>query len=142
MTPLNTSSQSNFNAAEAGSHVSVAESHAPITVAVVKARPLTPNAPAALTPNAPADLMPDGRERTPLSDEFIGIIGIHVSPLYLILAFVVALLGMLYYVVFKYLPGGGARINIDHPADDYVDDDLYNNPEFYRKLRQGVLEKP
>jgi hypothetical protein len=57
---------------------------------------------------------------------------------YLILAFAVALVGMLYYVVFKYLPGGSARmISVDHPADDYVDDDRYNNPEFYRKLRQG-----
>jgi hypothetical protein len=136
MTPLNTSSQSNFNAAEAGSHVSVAKSHAPITVAMINARPLRPD--------APADLMPDGRERTSVSDEFIGIVGIHIPPFYLILAFVVALVGMLYHVVFKYLPGGGApgAISIDHPADDYVEDDLYNNPEFYRKLRQGVLEKP
>jgi hypothetical protein len=129
MTPLNTSSQLNFNAAEPASGVSVAKSHAPITVAMINARPLTPN--------APADLTPDGRERTSLSDKFIGIVGIHVPPLYLILAFVVALVGIFYYVVFKYLPGSGARISIDHPADDYVDDDLYNNPEFYRKLRQG-----
>jgi hypothetical protein len=46
-------------------------------------------------------------------------------------------LPMLYYIVFRYFPGGRARISTGHPADDHVDDDLYNNPEFYRKLRQG-----
>jgi hypothetical protein len=126
-TQLSTSSKLSFNAAEAASDVSVAEFHAPITVATVNAHPLY----------ASADSMPDGRESTSTSDESIGVVGIRIPPLYLILAFVVALVGMLYYVVFKYLPGGGARISIDHPADDYVDDDLYNNPEFYRKLRQG-----
>jgi hypothetical protein len=121
----------NFNPGEPPPDVSAAKSYAPTTAATIKARPFTPN--------APADLMSDGRERTSVSDEFVGIIAIHVPPVYLILAFVVALVGMFYYVVFKYLPGSGARIGIDHPAGDYVDDDLYNNPEFYRKLRQGSV---
>jgi hypothetical protein len=127
MTPLNTSSQSDFNTAEPASDVSVAEVHAPITVATVNAHPLY----------APADLMPDGRERTSTSDESIGVVGMRVPPLYLILVFVVALVGMLYFLLFRYLPGGGARIRTGQPADDYVDDDLYNNPEFYRKLREA-----
>jgi hypothetical protein len=128
-TQPSTSSKLSFNAAESAPDISVAEPHAPIAVATVNARPLTPY--------GPADLMPDGRERTSPSDEFIGVVGIRVLPLYPILAFVVALVGMLYFVLFRYLPGGGARISTGHPADDYVDDDLYNNPEFYRKLRQG-----
>jgi hypothetical protein len=33
-------------------------------------------------------------------------------------------------------------MSADHPEDDGIDDQ-YNNPEFYRKLRQGTaLEKP
>jgi hypothetical protein len=126
-TQLSTSSKLSFNAAEPAPDVSVAEFHAPITVATVNAHPLY----------APADLMPDGRERTSTSDESIGVVGMRVPPLYLILAFVVALVGMLYFLLFRYLPGGGARIRTGQPADDYVDDDLYDNPEFYRKLRQG-----
>jgi hypothetical protein len=47
-TQLDASSKFNFNAAEPARDVSVTESHAPITVAMVNALPLTPNAPAAL----------------------------------------------------------------------------------------------
>jgi hypothetical protein len=53
---------------------------------------------------------------------------------------VVTPVGMLYYLVFRYLPGGSARISIDDPESDWVDDDPYNDPEFYRKLRQGAGE--
>ena len=87
--------------------------------------------------------MSDGRETISLIDEPIGDAGTRVRPFHLILAFVVALVGMLYYVVFRYLPVGSAQIGIDHPEDDYADDDPYNNPEFYRQLRQGAVpEKP
>jgi hypothetical protein len=80
----------------------------------------------------------DVREKIALSNNA----GMRVRPFHLILAFVVALVGMLYYVVLRYLPGGSGRSSTDHPEDNYADDDQYNNPEFYRKLRQGaVFEK-
>ncbi len=65
--------------------------------------------------------------------------GITVSPFYLVLALVVGLVGILYYIIFRHFPGSGTRIGVDHPADDYAADDPYNNPEFYRKLRQNVV---
>ncbi|MGO9399911.1 MAG: hypothetical protein ACLP19_19020, partial [Xanthobacteraceae bacterium] len=84
-----------------------------------------------------------GRERTALSDDSTDNAGTQIRPFYLILAFVVALVGILYYLVFRYLPGGSARAGIDDPENDWVGDDPYNDPEFYRKLRQGAaLEKP
>ena len=49
-----------------------------------------------------------------------------------------------YYVLFKYfLKGDGAQMGDGHPFDDdHGVDDQYNNPEFYRRLRQGAaLEK-
>jgi hypothetical protein len=80
---------------------------------------------------------------TPRESEPIDNAGIPMKPFLLILAFVLALVGVLYHVVLKYLPGGSVRISADHPEDDCIDDDQYNNPEFYRKLRQGpVLENP
>jgi hypothetical protein len=121
-----TSSDSRSNDPEPAPHVSVAQPHAPLAAATVDAHPIPP------------DLVSDGREKIALSDNA----GMRVRPFHLILAFVVALVGTLYYVVLRYLPGGSGRIRTDHPEDNYVDDDQYNNPEFYRKLRRGaVLEK-
>jgi hypothetical protein len=129
--PERTSSESRSKAAEPAPNVSVAETHAPLAVATVNARPIPLD--------APADLASDGRERSALSDEPIHNTGM-IRPFYLILAFGAALVGMLHYLIFRYFPGGSRRISIDHAERDYiVDDDPYNNPEFYRKLRQGVV---
>jgi len=129
--PERTSSESRSEAVEPAPNVSVAETHAPLAVASVNARPIPLD--------APADLASDGRERSALSDEPIHNAGM-MRPFYLILAFGAALVGMLHYLIFRYFPGGSRRISIDHAERDYiVDDDPYNNPEFYRKLRQGVV---
>jgi hypothetical protein len=136
-TQPSTSSKFRSNAAEPAPDVSVAQPHARLAAATVNASPIP------LPPRAPADLVSDRRETISLIDEPIGDAGTRVRPFHLILAFVVALVGMLYYVVFRYLPVGSAQIGIDHPEDDYADDDPYNNPEFYRQLRQGAVpEKP
>jgi hypothetical protein len=104
-----------------------------------------PKPPAALTPTAVAtvrtrpllpDPMPPDRELTSLRDEGAGIT---VNPFYLVLALVGGLVGMLYYIIFRHFPGSGTRIGVDHPAVDYAADDPYNNPEFYRKLRQNAV---
>lgn len=134
---LSTSSDLRPNDAEPAPNVSLAELQTLPAVAMVNDRRMP------LPPNAPANLAPDGRVRRALSDELIDSVGRHVRPFHFILAFVVVSVCMIYYIVFRYLPGGRTRISIDHPEEDYVDDDWYNNPEFYRKLRQGaVLEKP
>jgi hypothetical protein len=125
-----TPSELRSNTAEPALDVSVAESQAPLAVASINARPI----PLA----APADLVSDGRESTARRDEPIDDAGMPVRPFALILAFVLALVSLLYYVVLKFLPGGSARISTDDPEDDGIDDQ-YNNPEFYRKLRQGAL---
>ena len=118
------------NDAETAPGVSVAQPHAPLAATTVNARPTPPH-------------LPDGRERTALSDDSTDNAGTQIRPFYLILAFVVALVGILYYLVFRYLPGGSARTGIDDLENDWVGDDPYNDPEFYRKLRQGAaLEKP
>ena len=118
------------NDAETAPGVSVTQPHAPLAATTVNARPISPH-------------LSDGRERTALSDESTDNTGTQIRPFYLILAFVVALVGILYYLVFRYLPGGSARAGIDDPENDWVGDDPYNDPEFYRKLRQGAaLEKP
>jgi hypothetical protein len=118
------------NDAETAPGVYVAQPHAPPAATTVNPRPILPH-------------LSDGRERTALSDESTDNTGTQISPFYLILAFVVALVGMLYYLVFRYLPGGSARAEIDDAENDWVGDDQYNDPEFYRKLRQGAaLEKP
>ena len=115
------------NDAETAPGVSVAQPHAPLAATTVNARPVPPHSSV-------------GREGTALSDETTDNAGTQIRPFYLILAFVVTLVGMLYYLVFRYLPGGSARISIDDPENDWVDDDPYNDPEFYRKLRQGAAE--
>jgi hypothetical protein len=108
--------------------VSVAQPHGPLAATTVNARLI------------PSHLVSGGRERATPNDESSDDTGTKIRPLYLILAFVVTLVGMLYYLVFRYLPGGSARISIDDPENDWVDDDPYNDPEFYRKLRQGAGE--
>ena len=134
---LSTSPDFRSNGAEAAPDVFPAEHQASPAVATVNARRIP------LPPDPLTDLVSHVRERTALSDELIEYAGMYVRPFHLILAFVVVSVCMLYYIVFRYLPGGRTRTAIDHPEDDYVDDDWYNNPEFYRKLRQGaVLEKP
>jgi len=134
---LSTFSNLRPNDAEPAPIVSLAELQAPPAAAMVNDRRM------ALPPDAPANLAPDGRVRRTLSDELIYSVGRHVRPFHFILAFVVVSVCMIYYIVFRYLPGGRTRTSIDHPEEDYVDDDWYNNPEFYRKLRQGAVpEKP
>jgi hypothetical protein len=108
--------------------VSVAQLHAPLAATTVNARSI------------PSHLVSDDSERTASSDKSADIAGTQIRPFYLIIAFMVALVGMLYYLVFRYLPGGSARISIDDAENDWVDDDPYNDPEFYRKLRQGAAE--
>ena len=132
-TELSTHSEFRSNAAEPAPDVSVAEPQAPLAVATINAGPIPPD--------APADLVSVGRERTALPVEPIDNAAMPLRPFLLILTFALALVGLLYYVVLKYLPGGSARISTDHPEDDCVDDDQYNNPEFYRKLRQGCQPK-
>jgi len=123
---LSTSSEVRSNAPEPAPDVSVAEPIAPLAVATVNAPPIPPDAPVDRTARR-ADLIDNAR--------------MLVRPFPLIFAFVLALVGLLYYVLLKCLvPGGSART--DHPEDDCIDDQC-NNPEFYRKLHQGAaLEKP
>jgi hypothetical protein len=136
-TQLSMSPDFGSNGAEPAPDVFPAERQASPAVATVNARRIL------LPPDPPLDLVSHGRERISLSDELIEYARMYVRPFHLILAFVVVSVCMLYYIVFRYLPGGRTRTTIDHPEDDYADDDWYNNPEFYRKLRQGaVLEKP
>jgi hypothetical protein len=87
--------------------------------------------------------MSDGRQQTSPSYELIGNAGAHARTLYLFLALVVVMIVMSYYVLFKYfLKGDGAQMSDGHPFDDdHGVDDQFNNPEFYRRLRQGALEK-
>lgn len=115
------------NDAETAAGVSLAQPHAPLAATTVNARPIPPH-------------LSVGRQGTALSDETTDNAGTQIRPFYLILAFVVTLVGMLHYLVFRYLPGGSARISIDDPENDWVDDDPYNDPEFYRKLRRGAAE--
>jgi hypothetical protein len=128
-TPHSTSSDLRSNDAEPAPDVFVAQPHAPLAAATVNAHPIPPD--------ALADSVSDGRERTALTDEPVDNARMRVRPLYLILAFVVALVVMSYYVVFRYFLGGSAQISADHPEEDSIDDQ-YNSPEFYRKLRQGA----
>ena len=129
-TQLSTPSDLRSNDAETVPDVSLAEHQAPPAVAMLNARPL------------PADLLSHGRDRTALTDEPTDNAGTWVKPLYLIVAFLVVLVVMSYYVVFRYFVGGSADMSCNHFDDDGVIDDEYNDPEFYRKLRQGAaLEK-
>ena len=127
---LSTPSDLGSNDAETVPDVSLAEHQAPPAVAMLNARPL------------PADLLSHGRDRTALTDEPTDNAGTRLKPLYLIVAFLVVLVVMSYYVVFRYFVGVSADMSGNHFDDDGVIDDEYNDPEFYRKLRQGVaLEK-
>ena len=134
-TQLSTSSDLRSNEmAEPATDISLVEHHAPPAVATVNARPISPE--------APPDLSSDGRERTAPTDEPIDNAWTRVKPFYLIVVFLLALVIMSYYVIFRYFLWGSAQMSDAHPDDDGVDD-RYNNLGFYRKLRQGaVLEKP
>jgi hypothetical protein len=128
-TQPSTSSDLSSNDAELAPDVSLAEHQAPPAVAMLNARPIRP------------DLLFHGRERIALTDEPIDTAWMWVKPLYLIVAFLLTLVVMLYYVGFRYFVEGSAQMSDGHPDDDGIDDQ-YNNPEFYRKLRQGgALEK-
>jgi hypothetical protein len=131
-TQLSTSTDFRSNDAEPVPDVSVAQPHAPLAAATVNARPIPPD--------APADLVSDGRQRTALSDESIDSAGMRVRPFHLILAFVVALVVMFYYLIFRYFLGRSAQMSADYPEDDGIDDE-YNNPESYRKLRQSAVHQ-
>jgi hypothetical protein len=113
-TQPSTSSDLRFNDAEPAPDVSLAVNQSPPAVATVNDRRMP------LPPDAPAYLASHGRVWRALIDELIHSVGS---------------VCMLYSIVFRYLPGGRTRISIDHPEEDYVHDDSYNNPEFYRKLR-------
>ena len=129
-TQLSTPSDLGSNDAETVPDVSLAEHQAPPAVAMLNARPL------------PADLLSHGRDRTALTDEPTDNAGTRLKPLYLIVAFLVVLVVMSYYVVFRYFPGVSARHERRSSRRRRLIDDEYNNPEFYRKLRQGAaLEK-
>jgi hypothetical protein len=132
-TQLSTSSDFRSNDAEPATDISLAEHQAPPAVATVDARPIPPG--------APADLLSDGREGTAVTDDTINNVGTRVKPLYLVVVFLLALVVMSYYVVFRYFLGGSAQMSDDHPDDGI--DDSHNNPDSYRKLHQGaVLDKP
>jgi hypothetical protein len=128
-TQPSTSSDLRFNDAEPAPDVSLAVNQSPPAVATVNDRRMP------LPTDAPAYLASHGRVWRALIDELIHSVGMYVRPFHFILAFVVVSVCMLYSIVFRYLPGGRTRISIDHPEEDYVHDDSYNNPEFYRKLR-------
>ena len=120
---LSTSSDLRSNDAEPAPDVSLAEHQAPTAFA----RP------------TPPDLLSHGRERTALTDEPADNTGTWVKQLYLIVTFLVVLVVMSYYAVFRYFVGGGAHMSDGHPVDDdHGLDDGYSNPEFYRKLREGT----
>jgi hypothetical protein len=131
-TQPSTSSDFRSNDTEPAPDVFLAEHQAPPAVATVDARPIPPD--------APADLLSDGRESTAVTDDPIDNVGTRVKPIYLVVVFLLALVFMSYYVIFRYFLGGSAQMSDDHPDDGI--DDRHNNPEFYRKLHQGaVLEK-
>jgi hypothetical protein len=131
---LGTSSDFRANGAEPGPDVSVAQSHAPLTGTTTNTHPIPVNAPTDLS---------DGWQRTSLSGEPIDNARMRVRPLHLILAFVVMTVVISYYVIFRYFLGGGSTQSDGYPVDgDNGLDNRYNNPEFYRKLRnEVVLEK-
>lgn len=129
-TQLRASSVAGSNDAEPARDISPVEHQDPAAVATLDARLIAP------------DILPHSRERAALTDGSVDNAGIWVKPLYLIVAFLLALVVMSYYLVFKYFIGGSVEMNEDH-LDADVSDDEYNNPEFYRKLRQGAaVEKP
>src|SRR4029079_5783016 len=110
--------------------VSLAEGQPPPAVATANARLI------------PSDLLSHGRERTALGNEPIDNAGTRLKLLYPTVVFILALVVMSYYVGFRYFVGSSAQITDGHPNDDDIDDQ-YNNPEFYRKLRQGgAFDKP
>jgi hypothetical protein len=128
---LSTSSDFRPNGAEPGPDVSVAQSHAPLTGTTNNTDPIPFDAPIELS---------DGRQRTSLSDEPINNAGMRVRPLHLILAFVVMTVVMSYYIIFRCFLGGGSTQSDGHQVDgDDGLDDRYNNPEFYRKLRERAV---
>jgi hypothetical protein len=133
-TKLSTTTDFRSNNAEPAPDVSGAQPDALLPSSTVNARLIPP------------ELGSDGSERTVPSDKSTDNAGTQIRPFYLILAFVVAMVGMLYYLIFlilRYLPGGSARISIDDTEVDWVGDDQYSNPEFYRKLREGpALDNP
>ena len=101
--------------------------------------------PAVATPNAhpiPPDSLSHGREKTALTNGPIDNTGMWGKPFYLIVVFLLVLVVMSYYVGFRYFVGGSAQMTDGHRDDDGIDNP-YNDPEFYRKLRQGgALQKP
>jgi hypothetical protein len=60
-----------------------------------------------------------------------------VKPLYLIVAFVMAMVVMAHYVIFRTFRLSRAQISDTWP-DDIGIDSRYKDPEFYRKLRQAA----
>ena len=68
------------------------------------------------------------------------------ATIFLILALGLAMVGILCRVTIKNAAARRARNIVDHAEPDKIDDqsiDEYNNPEFYRKLRQGhALKNP
>jgi hypothetical protein len=83
-------------------------------------------------PNQPV-FSSDDRESTALTDTIYKAL-MSVKPLYLIVAFVMTMVVMSYYVVFRVFRWDGAQISDAWPDDSGIDGG-YNDPEFYRKLR-------
>jgi len=125
-----TSSDLKFNDAEPAPDVSLPGHRAPPAVATLNVRPIPP------------DLLSHARERTAQTNEPIDNAGMWGRPFYLIVVFLLVLVVMSYYVGFRYFVGGSAQMTDGHRDDDGVYNQ-YNDPEFYRKLRQGgALQKP
>jgi hypothetical protein len=116
------------NDAEIAPDVSLAEHQAPPAVAILNARLLPPN------------LLSHDRNRATMNDKPADNGGTWVKPLYLIISFLLALVVLSYYAVFRYFLSGSAHGSDEHPGNSSIDD-RYANPEFYRKLRRGVALK-
>jgi Homeodomain-like domain len=122
ITQQSASSDFRSNDAEAVPDVSLAERQAPPEVATPDARPIPPG--------------------SALTDELVDNARMWVKPRYLIGAFVLALIGMSYYVIFRIFSWGSLYMSHGHPDDDGIEE-LDNKLEFYRKLHQGAaLENP
>jgi hypothetical protein len=121
--------QQSANVVEPVPHVLLAESQAPHEVATPDARPIPPA------------LLSHDRERSALTDELVDNARVWVKPRYAISVFVVALVVMSYYVVFRIFSWGGLDMIRGHADDDGIEE-LDDKLEFYRKLHRGTaLEK-
>jgi hypothetical protein len=121
--------QQSANVVEPVPHVLLAESQAPHEVATPDDRPIPPA------------LLSHDRERSALTDELVDNARVWVKPRYAISVFVLALVVMSYYIVFRIFSWGGLDMIRGHADDDGIEE-LDDKLEFYRKLHRGTaLEK-